>query len=174
MFPELELLPAQTFQQLHEFHHACGKAAERIVRRNAGIQDYAHPNSDITMNEDGNYEWVWWKVNDRHASDCEPDVKVHHHDGSIDMSPSQWFKNHIDSLAPKLRALPTLHTVEKEASTLADADRAMTKDCHECLQHASRDLVILAEQLGQRIEASNNELGKCAFGRGGSVAHSGL
>ncbi|KAJ7843291.1 hypothetical protein B0H13DRAFT_1909433 [Mycena leptocephala] len=117
VFPELELLPAQTFQQLHEFHHACGKAAARIVRRYAGTQDYTDPDVTITMNQDGNYQWVWWKT-DRHASDCEPDIEVHHHDGSIDMSPSQWFKNHIAILAPKLRVLPTLRTVEKEACSL--------------------------------------------------------
>jgi hypothetical protein len=160
VFPELELLPAQTFQQLHEFHHACGKAAARIVRRYAGTQDYTDPDVTITMNQDGNYQWVWWKT-DRHASDCEPDIEVHHHDDSIDMSPSQWFKNHIAILAPKLRVLPTLRTVEKEACSLADTDRKMTKDCHECLQYADRDLVFFREQLGQRVEASNNELGEC-------------
>ncbi|KAJ6626346.1 hypothetical protein B0H10DRAFT_2211236 [Mycena sp. CBHHK59/15] len=161
-FPELELLLAATFQQLHEFHHACGKAAERIVRRNGDSMDYTNPDTRITMAEDDHYEFVWWKTSnddrDYHAPACDPYIRVDHHDGSIDISPSQWFKNHIDVLAPKLRAHPTRHTVEKEACSLADADRNMTKDCHECLQHAEHDLIDFREQLGRQIEMSNNEL----------------
>lgn len=63
VFPELDHLPAATFQKLHEFHHTCGKAAYHFVKVNSDCKSVMDATTSyITHAQDGLYEFVWWKL----------------------------------------------------------------------------------------------------------------
>ncbi|KAJ7679515.1 hypothetical protein DFH06DRAFT_1078961 [Mycena polygramma] len=155
-FPELELLPASAFQQLHEFHHSCGKAAEAMVKAHLGPQDCMDPDAVITGG--GQNTYVWWNTHSGvHSPDCEPDIE-HHSEVDMEITPCQWFQNHIILLAPKLRALPTREVAEKEGASLRFPERALIKNCHGCLDDAERHLSRFKYKLGLQIEESNTAL----------------
>ncbi|KAJ7737693.1 hypothetical protein B0H16DRAFT_102579 [Mycena metata] len=166
LFPETEVLSASTFQKLHEFHHSCGEAAEKLASKNAKAVDYTNPDPEITLYQhpdhgSGRHEFIWWtgSQDKGHSEECRPQVEIGYMGDWFDLTPTPWFQHHIAVLAPKLRCIPTRDTVDKNACVLADVDRAMIKGCGECLEHAERHLVLFGEQLERRIEASNNALG---------------
>ncbi|KAJ7757389.1 hypothetical protein DFH07DRAFT_742190 [Mycena maculata] len=165
LFPELELLPASTFQQLHEFHHTCGKAAERIVRAYLGPVDYTHGETSIAHAhpDDGNYEFIWWKQGNPgfRSEGCGPIVNMGYQGDWFDQTQAHWFKNHIETLAIKLRLCPTRRILETETATLSKVDRTMIDSCHACLEHAEHELRFFWARLGERIEASNTSLVEC-------------
>jgi hypothetical protein len=163
LFPELEELPALTFQRLHQFHHACGQAAESIVSQNSDDMCYTNIDTSIigTGAEHGNFMFVWWDDHREHTEECGPTVTSTYQDDYYPFTPTPWFRNHISFLAPKVRAIPTRHTIDTGARTLTDSDRLLMKNCKVCLEEANHDLALLADQLGRRIEASNNNLGRC-------------
>ncbi|KAJ7441027.1 hypothetical protein B0H11DRAFT_1827244 [Mycena galericulata] len=163
LFPETQLLSAAIFQNLHEFHHACGKEAERLVKENSAKLDYTREHISITHAEEGNYLFVWWKDGggevEVHTGECEgAEIDFGHQEMWIDISPAQWFKSHVERLATKLRSLPTRCTVKTEACVIADADREIIKSCKACRDNAEHDLINFRHQLGMRIEASNNAI----------------
>ncbi|KAJ6592809.1 hypothetical protein B0H19DRAFT_9888 [Mycena capillaripes] len=160
-FPELEHLLAATFQRLHEFHHACGKAAEDIVKANSRGQDFTSPSTYITHAE--GTELVWWayRTDDYHTGKCGPNVTVGYQGDWIEFTPAQWFVDHVDILAAKLRVLPIPQTVETHGCTLTEAHRAMLKSCDACAEHAEHQLLLWMDQLRSRIKDSNTELGEC-------------
>ncbi|KAJ7016110.1 hypothetical protein C8F04DRAFT_1165146 [Mycena alexandri] len=161
--PETEVLSASTFQKLHEFHHLCGEAAEKLASENAKAIDDTNPDLEVTLYDLpgwGREEFVWWTGSQGkgHSEECRPQVEVGYMGDWFDLTPSPWFQHHIAVLAPKLRHIPTRDTVDKNARILADVDRAMIKGCGQCLEHAERHLALFGEQLERRIEASNNAL----------------
>ncbi|KAJ7925648.1 hypothetical protein B0H13DRAFT_2568420 [Mycena leptocephala] len=157
LFPELEELPALTFQRLHQFHHACGQAAESIVSQNSEDMCYTNIDTSITC-IGGNSMFVWWDDHRDHSEECGSTVSSTYQDAYYPFTPAPWFRNHISVLAPKVRAIPTRHTVDTGARTLTDSDRLLTKNCKVCLEEADHDLALLGDQLGRRIETSNNNL----------------
>ncbi|KAJ7757390.1 hypothetical protein DFH07DRAFT_819483 [Mycena maculata] len=161
LFPELDRPPASTFQKLSEFHHSCGRAAEQLAEANLGPLDYTREHKSITNSENENCIFVWWIEGaspEYHDGQCGPDVEWGYQGEWTVITPSPWFKNTMESLAPKLRFLPIRGTVATGLEVVADADRAMIDGCHACLEHADRHLRDFWHQLGLRIEASNNTL----------------
>ncbi|KAJ7457697.1 hypothetical protein FB451DRAFT_1142400 [Mycena latifolia] len=163
VFPELDLLPATTFQALHNFHHRCGQQAVRLVESHAtslepeDIGQYSVVDPYITKNTDTDNILVWW--NGRagfHSTPCAPRQEFRME--SVMCDSTQWFQHHTARLSTQLRAIPTRSTVEQEAVTVAPAERELIKSCHACFEFADRDLSSFARQLAMRIEASNNEL----------------
>ncbi|KAJ6548577.1 hypothetical protein B0H19DRAFT_1378992 [Mycena capillaripes] len=156
----LPSVPAGKFQELYEFHHARGKAAEAMVNANSGPLDAFSFDASITRDEDGHYEFIWWvfEGGSDHTGDCGPDIMGY--DGDYDMTPAPWFKTHIEIFTPKLRTIPSRHTIETKACNLADAARAVIKSCQPCREHAERHLFGWRYQLARRIEASNEKIGE--------------
>ncbi|KAJ7761326.1 hypothetical protein B0H16DRAFT_1369179 [Mycena metata] len=160
LFPETEALSASAFQKLHEFHHSCGKAAEQLAIRNAKSVDHQYPDPEITHYEHPGYgyEFVWWTQGKSHSEECRPRVEYFPEGDWAELTPSPWFQHHIAVVASKLRRMPMRKTVNENVRVLADMDQAMIKGCGKCIEHAQRELVDFGDQLGERIEASNNRL----------------
>lgn len=93
-----------------------------------------------------------------HAAECGPSV-VQDHEGWGDIYPTQWFRNHVDVLASKLRALPARQTFDAETCCLTDANRLLIQSWPICLEEAERHLVEWRDEVARRIEVSNNQLG---------------
>ncbi|KAJ7925546.1 hypothetical protein B0H13DRAFT_1863007 [Mycena leptocephala] len=124
-----ELARKAALATLHQFHHACGQAAESIVSRNSDDMCYTNIDTSITGTgaEHGNFMFVWWDDHREHTEECGPTVTSTYQDYYYPFTPTPWFRNHISFLAPKVRAIPTRHTIDTGARTLTDSDRLLIK-----------------------------------------------
>ncbi|KAJ7168914.1 hypothetical protein C8R46DRAFT_1218296 [Mycena filopes] len=163
-FPEMHLLTGADLQKLYDFHHACGRAAERIASTWTNSVDFDNPSAAITHSQDGSFQYVWWQGIQNpgyHNGDCGPSFYSGPDDMFNDLMPAPWFKNHTELLGKRIRAVPSRATVEAEALVLAAQDREMIECCHACSGQgaARRQLPFFARQLATSIEASNITLG---------------
>ncbi|KAJ7168962.1 hypothetical protein C8R46DRAFT_950432 [Mycena filopes] len=160
-FPELDLLSARTLQNLYNFHHTCGKAAERIATSDSDAIDYTDP-SDPVMQSPHGFKYVWWEgaQRDYHTAPCGPVVSVVETPDVdwLDLAPTPWFKNHTAAVGAKLRAVPSRAIAETEGCILSAGDHEVIDGCHACTGDARFHLQSWSEQLAARIEASNTEL----------------
>ncbi|KAJ7679541.1 hypothetical protein DFH06DRAFT_1415750 [Mycena polygramma] len=160
VIPELDLLPGAAFQRLHEFHHKCGREAERLVRAHLGPEDLTMMDPAIVSAENGTMNFVWWLQGapnfNLHSTECMPAGDSGYQGSHLTIVPSPWFRNHVEGLARNVRVIPLRETVA--AGVLADADRAMIQGCPGCSEDAEYQLLAFRSELELRIQASNNEI----------------
>ncbi|KAJ7927685.1 hypothetical protein B0H13DRAFT_2653396 [Mycena leptocephala] len=176
-FPEMRLLTWDTVQNLFDFHHACGAAAQSIIqgavipRSLEGGRNYCsshykareHENPLFLVYDQGTKQlFVWWDPQAEHDKECGPSnwagERIAGRSRSGTLNPVQWFRSHIECLSSQLRLHPSHHSVEQKVFDVAALNCKAIDACQVCSEKAIRDLATFALQLAVCIEESNRKL----------------
>ncbi|KAJ7087672.1 hypothetical protein B0H15DRAFT_300228 [Mycena belliarum] len=167
-FPEMAHLTADVLQELYQFHHTCGIAAQAIAENNADYFDAQYAGSPlmgISSHDETDQAFVWWDFGTadfHHHPGCGPSDL----DGPRDPDTGQqwpqtaaapWFHNHVAKVAPRLRALPIGDTAA-ELLKVAPEEQAIIDTCQVCSASAVSDLASFVRRLSIEIEESNSRL----------------
>ncbi|KAJ7120049.1 hypothetical protein C8R44DRAFT_877524 [Mycena epipterygia] len=166
-FPEMRLITWDVVQKLIDFHHLCGREAQKIVEATGAPFSQHEIRSLVRRSTENKREFVWWYPL-YHRDACRPAYTsvTFGNDGDkfdTDDAP-QWFQNHTAHLAAQVRRVPVGSTLIAEALNISSSDRAIIDACKHCADRGvDRDLPQFAAQLAEYIDQSNQKLARGMF-----------
>ncbi|KAJ7204128.1 hypothetical protein GGX14DRAFT_647634 [Mycena pura] len=181
-FPEMKLLTWDAVQNLFDFHHACGVAAQSIILRTMSSVEGGptYRSSHYRGREHEKplflvYNWgtqrlfVWWDLKAKHGEECGPARMAGLYQPAT-LTPAHWFLSHMQSLSYQLRLQPSHESVKQRVLGVAGFNRESIDACPACSEKADRDLATFASQLAVCIEESNMKLADSSC-PSGAVSH---
>ncbi|KAJ7659069.1 hypothetical protein DFH06DRAFT_1044293 [Mycena polygramma] len=166
-FPEMAQLTWQTVQKLFDFHHRCGKAAQRLVEDTSGPIGDVGPHQSprlavMNLSTSPHIHFSWWEEQWHTGKACIPVYDPGEPWGNYNTRAPDWFRDHMNRVAERVRLVPCSSTLQAEAPKLLPADVALLKACDIC-DGMEPELVQFAIQLGPYIEESNRGIANVTF-----------